>query len=101
MVPEEVRCPLVRFPAHETIKVLEPLTGRPLIIGSCHTILKAWCIMILTKPGSGVSISLKYISNTGIIQTDDGIIPGITSRQFADHTATDGMMVTPRDQGSP
>src|SRR5664279_388133 len=101
MVAEKIGCPLVGFSAHEPVKVLKTLPRRPLIKRTCHTVLKIWCIVILAEPGCRISIVFQDHSNTFVIQTDDGIIPGVTGGQFSDNTAAHRMVIATGDQRSP
>src|SRR5664279_1964804 len=98
MVLEQIGCPLICFSSLKSVEVLKAHAGWPLVEGPGHTINIIRCIVIFSKPGCCVSVSFKDISNGTIFGSHDGIISGITGRQFGYNTEAGGMMVATRQQ---
>jgi hypothetical protein len=101
VIAEKVWRPLIGLTAHESIEILEAHTRGPLVERSGNTVLKVWCIVVLAKPGSGITIVLKNGTDAGIVQSDDRIITRITGGQFANHPTANRMMISTGYQSSP
>jgi hypothetical protein len=57
----EIGRPLVRLPAEEPIKVLEPQSDRPLVEGAGRAVLVGRNVVVLAEPGGGVPLSRRIL----------------------------------------
>jgi hypothetical protein len=101
MVTEQVRRPLVGLPAHKAVEILETQSRGPLIVRPGNAVLKTRRVVVLAKPGGGVTALLQDCADGGILNTDDGIVAWITGRQFADDAGSDRVMIAARNQRRP
>jgi hypothetical protein len=88
-IPEQIRRPLVRFAAHEPVKILESHATRPLVEGASSAVLLGGGVVFLTKPRRCVTILLQDFTDGGTVRTDDGIvarIPGVGEGRYLPST---------------
>src|SRR6266480_154234 len=86
VIAEEIRRPLISFAAHEAVEILKPHSRRPLVIRPGDAVLIGGRVVVLAKPRSRITVLLKNIPDRGVLDPDDGVVAGITRREFADDT---------------
>src|SRR6478736_658935 len=86
---------------HEAVEILEAHPRRPLVERPGDTVLIGGRVVVLAEPRGGITVLLQDLANAGILQADDRLVARVTSREFADHTGADGVMVATRYQRRP
>ena len=97
MIPEKEGCPLVSFPAHESVKIIKAQTRGPQVKWTSRAILGGWRIVVLSKPGSGIPVALQDISDRCVIDSYDRIVTRIAGRYLTHHTCTYRVMIAARN----
>ena len=101
-IPEQrARRPLVGVAAHETVEVLEPHAGRPLVERTRLARLIDRRVVILSEPRRAVAVLQENATNRGAILADHAVVTGEARRDLRDHTEPDRVVVAPGDQCSP
>src|SRR5271154_4218455 len=98
---QRARPPLVRITAHETVEVLEPHAGRPLVERTRLAGLIDRCVVILAEPRGAVAVLEENPTDRGAILADHAVISRETGRNLGDHTEPDRVMIAAGDQCGP
>ena len=97
----EPRRPLVGVAALETVEVLEPHAGGPLVERTRRARLIDRRVVILAEPRRFVAVLEEDAANRGAIPADHAVVTGEARRDLGDHTEPDRVMVAPGDQRGP
>src|SRR5208283_5087279 len=101
-IPEQrARRPLVGVAAHETVEVLEPHPGGPLVERTRLARLIDRRVVILAEPRRAVAVIQKNATDRGAILADHAVITGESRCDLGDHTEPDRVMVAPGDHRGP
>ena len=100
-VPGQVRLPLTRVAANETVEVLESHTDGPLVERPGLAGYEFRCVVVLAEPGRAVAIVTQDRPNRCRILADDAVVAGETGRRFRDHPEANVVMVSSGDQRCP
>ena len=92
---------LVRFAAHEPVKIVESHADRPLVIGPGKAVTVIGGVVVLSEPGSGIAIFLQYLGNGSVIDANDTVISRVTGGLFRHNPVPDRMVVAARDESGP
>jgi len=98
MIAEQPWLPLVGFPAHEAVEILEAHPARPLVEGSGQTVLSARSVVVLAEPRRGIAVLLEYFADGRILAPNDGVVPGVSGGLFGDDAEAHGVMAAASDQ---
>src|SRR5262249_10877842 len=97
-VAEEVRLPLVRVAADESVKVLEAHAGRPLVKWTDLTGGVHWRVVIFAKPRSSVPVIQQDAADGRLVLADDAVVPGEAGGLLGNDAKARRVMVAPGDQ---
>src|ERR1035438_5608024 len=85
MIEKQIRRTMICLTAHETVEILEPQTGGPLIEWAGSTIGVDRRVVILAEPRRSKTIVPQNGTDGGILRPDDRIVARISRRQFSAH----------------
>ncbi len=97
-VAEEVRLPLVRIAAIETVEILEAHAGRPFVKRPDLAGGERRRVVILAEPRGGVAVVLEHAPDGGLVFGDDAVVTGEARGLLGDHAEAHRVMVPPGDE---
>src|SRR5262249_36772929 len=95
----EIGRPLIGFPAHEPVEVLEAHPTGPLVVGSSQAVEIGRRVVVLAEPGRGVAIVPQDRADGHFILGNDTVVARVAGGLLGDYTKTRRVMVAPGDQG--
>jgi hypothetical protein len=98
VVAVKIRGPLIGLAAHETVKIIEAHSARPLIERPCQAVQVGRGVVVLAEPGGGKSVLSQNLTDRGTFLTDDRVVARKACGHFADYTEANRMMIAPGDE---
>ena len=97
-IAEQVRLPLVRVAADETVEVLETHADRPLVERADLAGRERRHVVILAEPRRRVAVVEQHSTDGRLVLRDDAVVAGVAGRLFGDHAEAGGVVVASGDQ---